>query len=167
MVAERCADMVQWAIDYQSAGDVAAFIAEPVQGRGGIRLPPQGFLRAVARRARAAGALFVLDEILTVALRVFARDGFAVDRRYARIAGLRETFLQTGINTRHFLDAGLAPAPGFVLRQPELAVTLERLARMGTTGLNIATRILGLLLAAIAIQTMAEGLRTLFPGLAD
>ena len=39
--------------------------------------------------------------------------------------------------------------------------------RMGTTGLNIATRLLGLLLAAIAIQTMAEGLRVLFPGLAD
>lgn len=38
--------------------------------------------------------------------------------------------------------------------------------RMGTTGLNIATRLLGLLLAAIAIQTMAEGLRQLFPGLA-
>ncbi len=38
--------------------------------------------------------------------------------------------------------------------------------RMGTTGLNIATRLFGLLLAAIAIQTMAEGLRQLFPGLA-
>jgi multiple antibiotic resistance protein len=38
-------------------------------------------------------------------------------------------------------------------------------ARMGTTGLNIATRLLGLLLAALAIQTMAEGLRQLFPGL--
>lgn len=38
-------------------------------------------------------------------------------------------------------------------------------ARMGTTGLNIATRLLGLLLAALAIQTMAEGLRALFPGL--
>ena len=38
--------------------------------------------------------------------------------------------------------------------------------RMGTTGLNIATRLLGLLLAALAIQTMAEGLRQLFPGLA-
>jgi MarC family membrane protein len=37
--------------------------------------------------------------------------------------------------------------------------------RMGTTGLNIATRLLGLLLAAIAIQTMAEGLKVLFPGL--
>jgi multiple antibiotic resistance protein len=39
-------------------------------------------------------------------------------------------------------------------------------AKMGTTGLNIATRLLGLLLAALAIQTMAEGLRALFPGLA-
>jgi multiple antibiotic resistance protein len=38
-------------------------------------------------------------------------------------------------------------------------------AWMGTTGLNIATRLLGLLLAALAIQTMAEGLRQLFPGL--
>jgi MarC family membrane protein len=39
-------------------------------------------------------------------------------------------------------------------------------ARLGTTGLNIATRLLGLLLAALAIQTMAEGLKQLFPGLA-
>ena len=38
--------------------------------------------------------------------------------------------------------------------------------RMGTTGLNIATRLLGLLLAAIAIETMADGLKGLFPGLA-
>ncbi|MGA7985609.1 MAG: MarC family protein [Burkholderiales bacterium] len=37
--------------------------------------------------------------------------------------------------------------------------------RMGTTGLNIATRLLGLLLTAIAIQTMAEGMLDLFPGL--
>jgi MarC family membrane protein len=37
--------------------------------------------------------------------------------------------------------------------------------RMGTTGLNIATRLLGLLLTAIAIQTMAEGLVDLLPGL--
>jgi multiple antibiotic resistance protein len=38
--------------------------------------------------------------------------------------------------------------------------------RMGMTGLNIVTRLLGLLLAAIAIETMADGLRELFPGLA-
>lgn len=38
--------------------------------------------------------------------------------------------------------------------------------KIGQTGLNIATRLLGLLLAAIAIQTMAEGMKGLFPGLA-
>jgi multiple antibiotic resistance protein len=37
--------------------------------------------------------------------------------------------------------------------------------RMGTTGMNVATRILGLLLAAMAVQTMAVGLKQLFPGL--
>jgi multiple antibiotic resistance protein len=37
--------------------------------------------------------------------------------------------------------------------------------RMGTTGLNIATRLLGLLLAAFAIESMALGLRALFPAL--
>ena len=37
--------------------------------------------------------------------------------------------------------------------------------RMSKTTLNIATRLLGLLLAAFAVQTMAEGLRELFPGL--
>jgi len=38
-------------------------------------------------------------------------------------------------------------------------------ASMGTTGLNVATRILGLLLAAMAVQSMAVGLKQLFPGL--
>jgi multiple antibiotic resistance protein len=37
--------------------------------------------------------------------------------------------------------------------------------RMGQSGLNIATRLLGLLLAAISIQTMADGLKQLFPAL--
>jgi multiple antibiotic resistance protein len=35
--------------------------------------------------------------------------------------------------------------------------------RMGTTGLNIANRLLGLLLAAFAIESMATGLKALFP----
>jgi multiple antibiotic resistance protein len=39
-------------------------------------------------------------------------------------------------------------------------------ARMSLTALNIATRILGLLLAAMAVQTIAEGLKGLLPGLA-
>jgi multiple antibiotic resistance protein len=39
-------------------------------------------------------------------------------------------------------------------------------SRLGRTGLNIATRLLGLVLAAIAIEMMAAGLKELLPGLA-
>jgi multiple antibiotic resistance protein len=45
-----------------------------------------------------------------------------------------------------------------------LAVPVGR--RMGTAGLNVANRLLGLLLAAIAVESMAVGLRELFPVLA-
>lgn len=38
--------------------------------------------------------------------------------------------------------------------------------RLGRTGLNIVNRILGLLLAAVAIQIFADGLKGLLPGLA-
>ncbi len=38
-------------------------------------------------------------------------------------------------------------------------------ARLGITGINIATRIMGLLLAAIGVQMMAAGLLELLPGL--
>lgn len=38
--------------------------------------------------------------------------------------------------------------------------------RLGTGGLNIATRVMGLILAAMAVQFIAEGMLVLFPGLA-
>jgi multiple antibiotic resistance protein len=36
---------------------------------------------------------------------------------------------------------------------------------LGTSGLNIATRVMGLILAAMAVQFMADGMLELFPGL--
>lgn len=39
--------------------------------------------------------------------------------------------------------------------------------RLGTAGLNIATRVMGLILAAMAVQFMADGLIVLLPGLAS
>jgi len=44
---------------------VAGVLFEPVQGRAGVRLPPQGFLPEVARLAREAGALVIADEVFT------------------------------------------------------------------------------------------------------
>ena len=37
---------------------------------------------------------------------------------------------------------------------------------LGVTGINIVTRIMGIILAAIAFQMLANGLKTLYPGLA-
>jgi len=62
-----------------------------------------------------------------------AREGFPVDARYAQIAALRERFLQKGTGTAIFLDQGRAPQAGFLLRQPQLAATLERIAREGAS----------------------------------
>lgn len=44
---------------------VGAIIAEPIQARGGIRIPPPGFLPLLRRIATEQGALLILDEIYT------------------------------------------------------------------------------------------------------
>ena len=46
-------------------GSVGLVLAEPIQGRGGIREAPKGWLRQVAEAARTSGALIALDEIQT------------------------------------------------------------------------------------------------------
>jgi 4-aminobutyrate aminotransferase-like enzyme len=44
---------------------VGAIVVEVIQGRGGLRAAPSGWLREVQRTARAAGALLIVDEIFT------------------------------------------------------------------------------------------------------
>jgi 4-aminobutyrate aminotransferase-like enzyme len=46
-------------------GRVAAIVAEPIQGRGGMRVPPARFLKILRRCASQHKALLVLDEIFT------------------------------------------------------------------------------------------------------
>jgi putrescine aminotransferase len=43
----------------------ACVVLEPVQGEGGVVLPPPGYLTEVARLCADSGALFVLDEVQT------------------------------------------------------------------------------------------------------
>jgi 4-aminobutyrate aminotransferase-like enzyme len=44
---------------------IGAILVEPIQARGGIRVPPDGFLRRLRRWCDAHGALLVLDEVYT------------------------------------------------------------------------------------------------------
>jgi 4-aminobutyrate aminotransferase-like enzyme len=45
--------------------DAGCVVVEPVQGRGGARVPPEGFLELLRERCEEAGALLVVDEIYT------------------------------------------------------------------------------------------------------
>lgn len=47
------------------ATNVAAFFCEPVQGSGGVIVPPVGWLKAMADTCRELGILFVADEVIT------------------------------------------------------------------------------------------------------
>jgi putrescine aminotransferase len=51
--------------DELSKGDVAAFIVEPIQGEGGVIVPPEGYLKSAKELCNKYGALLIVDEIQT------------------------------------------------------------------------------------------------------
>lgn len=53
------------AIERAIGPDTAAVIIEPIQGEGGIRVPPQGYLQAVRRITREKGVVMIADEVQT------------------------------------------------------------------------------------------------------
>ena len=65
----------------KTGDDVAAVILEPIQGEGGVILPPQGYLPAVRQLCDEFGALLILDEVQTGMGRtgkMFAFENFGV-----------------------------------------------------------------------------------------
>ena len=60
-----CAEYLRDVIRYQTAGEIAAIIVEPIQGTAGNVVPPDGFLRAVQAIAREHDALLIADEMLS------------------------------------------------------------------------------------------------------
>ncbi len=120
-----------------AAGDAAAVVLEPVQGKG-VNLPPEGYLAGVQERCRAAGTLFVCDEVQTG----LGRTGrfFALEHstagagpRLRREGALR----RNGADRRH---AGLPRRDGGGLRQhgargpPRLHLRRQRPRRRGRAG---------------------------------
>jgi putrescine aminotransferase len=52
------------AIDFLGADTVAAFIAEPIQGAGGVVIPPESYWPEIARICRERDILLVADEVI-------------------------------------------------------------------------------------------------------
>jgi 4-aminobutyrate aminotransferase/(S)-3-amino-2-methylpropionate transaminase len=60
-----CAESLRDTIRLQTAGDVAAFVVEPLLGEGGIVTPPAEYLTVAARIFHENGALLIVDEVQT------------------------------------------------------------------------------------------------------
>lgn len=58
----------------------AAMIVEPIQGEGGVVVPPEGYLEAVRDRTQAMGALMIVDEVQTGMGRT--GDWFAIQKSH-------------------------------------------------------------------------------------
>src|SRR5947207_8243974 len=59
----QCAKAIEDVIRFQTADDIAAFIAEPVMGEGGIIVPPLNYFKEVKKVLDRHGILFIADEV--------------------------------------------------------------------------------------------------------
>ncbi len=119
----QCARAIEDVIRYNTSDDVAAFIAEPVMGEGGIIVPPQNYFREVKKVLDRHGILFIADEVQSG----FARTGkmFAIEHY-----GVEPDMLVTA--------KGIAdgfPLSAFTVR-PEIAAAYKPGDHMSTFGGN-------------------------------
>ncbi|MEM7540107.1 MAG: gamma-glutamyltransferase [Pseudomonadota bacterium] len=100
-----------------------------------------------------------LSDTLAPAIRL-AREGFAIGPRYSRMAGFRaQAFSASPDGSEIFLKEGAAPAPGAIIKQPDLAKTLGRLAAQGHDGFyrgELAQRLVSGTRAAGGIWTLDD-----------
>ncbi|MGH7722468.1 MAG: aspartate aminotransferase family protein [Candidatus Dormibacteria bacterium] len=119
----RCADSVEDVINYQTSGNVAAFIAEPVLGEAGIIVPPPGYLGRVKEILDRHGILLIIDEVQT---------GFG---RTGRMFGVEHFGVEPDILTMAKGIASGLPLGGFIAR-PEIADAFQPGEHLSTFGGN-------------------------------
>jgi putrescine aminotransferase len=85
--------------------DAAAFVVEPVQGEGGVNVPPPGYLRAVREACDRTGALFVADEVQTG----LGRCGYV-------FASNRDDVVPDVMTVAKGLSGGVMPVGAFIAR---------------------------------------------------
>jgi putrescine aminotransferase len=87
-------------IDREGADTIAAMFVEPIQGAGGVIIPPPGYLKALRELCRERDILFVADEVITAFGRLgvwFASEREQLDPDLLNIAkGLTSGYLPLG-----------------------------------------------------------------------
>lgn len=64
-VVELCVQDLEETIATTTDGRIAAFMAEPIQGVGGFIVPPDDYFQRIMPIVKAAGGLFISDEVQT------------------------------------------------------------------------------------------------------
>ncbi len=113
------------------------------------------------------------DEVAEGQARADAGDSFAVVPLTVPLLTGPATISTVMIyaqKTHHLWERGLLVGYGVVIGAATWAAfaASERIARvLGRTGINVMTRLMGLILAAMAVELLADGLAKLFPVLAS
>jgi 4-aminobutyrate aminotransferase-like enzyme len=100
-------------IRFTTSDDVAAFIAEPVMGEGGIIVPPQNYFKEVKKVLDHHGILFIADEVQSGFARtgkMFAIEHYGVDPDILVTAkGIADGFPLSAFTTRPEIAAAFKP----------------------------------------------------------
>ena len=91
--------------------DTAAFLVEPVQGEGGIIVPPKGYLAEAARICRAHNVLLIADEVQS-----------GLGRTGKLLACEHEGVMPDGLTLGKALGGGLLPVSLFLARRELMGV---------------------------------------------
>ena len=113
----RCVDFwvesLENIIRFATAGDVAAFIAEPVMGEGGIIVPPSDYFREIKKVLDRHGILFICDEVQSGFGRtgkMFAIEHYGVEPDILVTAkGIADGFPLAAFTTRDEIAASFKP----------------------------------------------------------
>jgi 4-aminobutyrate aminotransferase len=109
----QCARALEDVLRFATSGDVAAFIAEPVLGEGGIIVPPANYFHEVKKILDQHGILFIADEVQSG----FARTGkmFAIEHYgvvpdiLVTAKGIADGFPLSAFTTRPEIAAAYKP----------------------------------------------------------
>jgi alanine-glyoxylate transaminase/(R)-3-amino-2-methylpropionate-pyruvate transaminase len=128
----RCARDVEELIRYETPGEIACFIAEPIQGVGGTVVPPPEYFSIVYDIVRRHGGLCIADEVQTA----FGRTG-------ARFWGFENWGVTPDLVT---LAKGLGNGVpiGACVTRAEIATSLTKRTHFNTFGGNPVSMTQGL-----------------------
>jgi len=121
--SRRLADELEAAIQAEGPETVAAFVAEPLIGAGGVIVPPAGYFEAIQPVLRRHGILFIVDEVIT---------GFG---RTGRMWGSETYGLAPDILTgAKQLTSAYAPLSAVIVREDVYDAIREEAGRRGIFG---------------------------------